>query len=144
MKVLFICIHNSARSQLAEELLRKLGGNPFEVESAGLEPGKVNPVVIEVLKEEEIDIANKQTQSVDEVLRRGEAFDYVITVCDETSAQACPTFPGKAKKLHWPFEDPGRVEGTFQEKSDKVREIKSQIKAKIQDWLLQLSSQEED
>jgi arsenate reductase len=134
-KVLFVCIHNSARSQMAEELLRKLAGEKFEVESAGIEPGKLNPVVVEVLKEEGVDISAKKTRSVMDLLKQGKLYSYVITVCDETSAERCPIFPGLAKRLHWGFTDPSKFEGTSEEKLVKTRAVRDQIKKKLVEWL---------
>ncbi len=134
-KILFVCIHNSARSQMAEELLRKLGGDRFEVESAGIEPGVLNPVVIEVLREIGIDITNKKTQSVLDCIKNGKLYNYVITVCDEASAERCPIFPGSAKRLHWGFTDPSKFEGTWEEKVSKTRVVREQIKQKIEEWL---------
>jgi len=136
-KVLFVCIHNSARSQMAEELLRKLAGDRFEVESAGIEPGKLNPVVIEVLKETGIDITGKKTQAVMDLLKQGKLYSYVITVCDETSAERCPIFPGPAKRLHWGFTDPSKFEGTFEERVGKTRVVREQIRQKISTWLIE-------
>ena len=134
-RVLFVCIHNSARSQMAEELLRKLAGDKFEVESAGIEPGKLNPVVIEVLKEIDIDISGKKTQAVFDLLKQSKLYNYVITVCDETSAERCPVFPGVTTRLHWGFTDPSKFEGTFAEKIAKTRAVRQQIKIKIKEWL---------
>jgi arsenate reductase (thioredoxin) len=134
-KALFVCIHNSARSQMAEELLRKLAGDKFEVESAGIEPGKLNPVVIDVLKELGIDISNKKTQAVADLLKSGKRYDYVITVCDETSAERCPIFPGPAKRLHWGFVDPSKFEGTLEEKRHQTRLVRDEINARIKQWL---------
>ncbi len=134
-KVLFVCIHNSARSQMAEELLRKLAGDKFEVESAGIEPGKLNPVVIDVLKELGIDISNKKTQAVADLLKSAKRYDYVITVCDETSAERCPIFPGPAKRLHWGFVDPSKFEGSIEEKRRQTRLVRDQINMKIKEWL---------
>lgn len=134
-KVLFVCIHNSARSQMAEELLRKLAGDRFEVESAGIEPGKLNPVVVEVLKEIGIDIAGKKTQAVMDLLKQSKLYSYVITVCDETSAERCPTFPGVTKRLHWGFTDPSKFEGSWEEKLTKTRAVREQIRQKIEQWL---------
>ncbi len=134
-KVLFVCIHNSARSQMAEEMLRQLGGDRFDVESAGIEPGKLNPVVVEVLKEVDIDIAGKKTQAVMDLLKQGRLYSYVITVCDETSAERCPVFPGHAKRLHWGFTDPSKFEGTWDEKLKQTRAVRDQIRDKIQAWL---------
>ncbi|MDP8266361.1 MAG: arsenate reductase ArsC [Candidatus Aceula meridiana] len=135
-KVLFICIHNSARSQMAEEILRLLSPDKFEVASAGLEPGELNPLVVEALKDLGVDIAGKKTQSVSDILKNGKQYDYVITVCDEASAEKCPTFPGSAQRLHWGFQDPSQLQGLDQEKLNNIRIIRDQIKAKIENWLL--------
>jgi arsenate reductase (thioredoxin) len=134
-KVLFVCIHNSARSQMAEELLRKMAGDRFEVESAGLEPGKLNPIVVQALKEEGIDIKAKKTNAVFDLFKSGRHYSYVITVCDEASAERCPIFPGLAQRLHWSFPDPSRFQGTDQEKLSKVREVKEEIRAKLKEWI---------
>jgi arsenate reductase len=134
-RVLFVCIHNSARSQMAEELLRKLAGDKYEVESAGIEPGKLNPVVIEVLKEIRIDITAKKTRAVLDCVTSGKRYDFVITVCDETSAERCPVFPGNAKRLHWGFTDPSKFEGTWEEKIVKTRTVREEIRQKIEGWL---------
>lgn len=130
-RVLFVCIHNSARSQIAEELLRKYGGEYFEVESAGIKPGTLNPYVVMVLKEEGIDITGKKTQSAFEYQRNGKQYDYVITVCDETSAEQCPVFPGKHERIHWGFPDPSKFKGSDEEIIERVTEIKELIKQKI-------------
>ena len=103
IKVLFVCVHNSARSQMAEAFLKEIGGNKFQVESAGLEPGTLNSVVVESMKEIGIDISGNKTQGVFEIFKAGKNFHYVITVCDETSAERCPIFPGIAKRIHWSF-----------------------------------------
>lgn len=134
-KVLFVCIHNSARSQMAEELLRKLAGDRFEVESAGLEPGKLNPIVVEALKEEGIDIGNKQTKAVFDLFKWGKRYSYVITVCDEASAERCPIFPGLTQRVHWSFTDPSKFQGTDKEKLAKVREVKEEIKEALKVWI---------
>lgn len=134
-KVLFVCIHNSARSQMAEELLRKLAGDKFEVESAGIEPGKLNPIVVDVLKEEGIDITGKTTRSVLKLLEQGKKYDLVITVCDEASAERCPVFPGGGRRIHWGFPDPSKFNGTQEEKLKATREIREQIKGRITQWL---------
>ena len=134
-KVLFVCIHNSARSQMAEELLRKLAGDRFEVESAGLEPGKLNLIVIEALKEEGIDITGKQTKAVFDLFKTGKHYGYVITVCDEASAERCPIFPGLCQRLHWSFTDPSKFQGTDKEKLAKVREVKEEIKRALKEWI---------
>jgi arsenate reductase len=117
---------------MAEELLRKVAGDRFEVESAGIDPGKLNPAVVEVLKEEGIDISAKKTRSVTDLLKQSKLFSYVITVCDETSAERCPIFPGFAKRLHWGFEDPSAFKGEWTERVSRTRVIKDQIKARIE------------
>ncbi len=133
-KVLFICIHNSARSQMAEAFLKNLCDERFEAFSAGLEPGKLNPVVVEVMQEIGIDISGNQTKAVDDMLKSGETFAWVITVCDETSAERCPIFPGITTRLHWGFPDPSALKGTPDEKLARTREIRDAIHNKIEDW----------
>jgi arsenate reductase len=134
-KVLFVCIHNSARSQMSEELLRKLAGDRFEADSAGLEPGLLNPFVIETLKEDGIDITGKQTKAVIDLLKKGNEYSYVITVCDETSAEKCPIFPGQSQRLHWSFTDPSKFDGSPEEKLAKTKKVKEEIRRKIEQWL---------
>lgn len=133
-KVLFICVHNSARSQMAEAWLNHTCGNLFQAQSAGLEPGTLNPLAVQVMQEVDIDISQKKTQAVFDVFKSGQLFAYVITVCDETSAEKCPIFPGPAKRLHWGFLDPSAVTGTEEEKLDQVREIRDEIRQKIEQW----------
>src|ERR1035437_1014840 len=116
IRVLFVCIHNSARSQMAEAFLNKLGSSWFEAQSAGLEPGKLNPIVVDAMKEIGIDISNNKTKSVKGFYNMGERYDYVITVCDAASAEHCPIFPGLKKQIHMSFEDPGAFTGTYEEK----------------------------
>lgn len=137
-KVLFICVHNSARSQMAEAYLRKFGGDGFEVESAGFEPTKINPLVVEVMREEGIDLAQKSTQSLFEVFKRGSTFSHVVTVCDESVDEHCPVFPGVTYRLHLPFSDPSKAKGTREEKLAQVRVIRDQIKSAVLhfiDWV---------
>src|ERR1035437_2211761 len=111
-RVLFICVHNSARSQMAEAFLKKFGGDRFEVESAGIEPGTLNPIVVQVMQAIGIDISHNKTTGVEELLRAGKTYHYIITVCDAASAERCPIFPGVSTRLHWGFEDPSSFEGT--------------------------------
>lgn len=134
-RILFVCVHNSARSQMAEAFLKKYGGDKFEVESAGLEPGNLNPVVVEVMKEVGIDISQNKTKSVFDFYKQGKQYDYVITVCDESQSGACPMFPGKGERLHWGFADPSSFSGSHEEKLKKTKEVRDQIEAKIKDWL---------
>lgn len=133
-RVLFVCIHNSARSQMAEAWLKHLCGDYFDVQSAGLEPGKLNPLVVEVMKEAGIDISGKQTQGVFDLFKRGERFAYVIAVCDGASAEKCPIFPGAFERIHWSFPDPSQVTGTTEEKLAQIRPIRDEIKAQIERW----------
>lgn len=135
-KVLFICVHNSARSQMAEELLRKRADDMFEVESAGLEPGVLNPYVIKILKDDEgIDISGKKTKSAIDLAERGKKYDYVITVCDESSSEKCPVFPGGAKRIHWGFPDPSVIKGPDDEVTEKIKKIKEEIKSRIEQFV---------
>ncbi|MBU4251366.1 MAG: arsenate reductase ArsC [Candidatus Omnitrophica bacterium] len=134
-RVLFVCIHNSARSQMAEAFLRKYGGDRFEVESAGLEPCNLNPVVIEVMKEVGIDISQNKTKSVFEFYKQGKQYDYVVTVCDESQSGKCPVFPGGGQKFHWGFDDPSRFEGAYEEKLQQTRAVRDAIKHKIEEGL---------
>jgi arsenate reductase (thioredoxin) len=134
-KVLFICVHNSARSQMAEAFLKKYCGDCFEVESAGLEPGKLNPIVVDAMREAGLDISQNKTKSVFDFYKQGKQYDYIITVCDESQSSACPVFPGKAQRLHWVFPDPSRFEGTNKEKLEKVRIVRDNIEQKIRKWL---------
>ena len=134
-KVLFICVHNSARSQMAEAFLNVIGGDRFEAESAGLEPGVLNPLAVEVMKEAGIDISKNKTKGVFDLFKQGELFHYVITVCDETSAERCPIFTGHVKRLHWSFEDPSSFTDDYEERLAKTREVRDKIKMKIEEWL---------
>ena len=133
-KILFVCIHNSARSQMAEAFLNQVGGDRYEAESAGLEPGKLNPVVVEAMREAGVDIADQATKSVELMLERGSSFDFVVTVCDETSAERCPAFPGPGRRLHWPFPDPSGFAGTPEEKLAGTRQVRDAIRAKVTAW----------
>ena len=133
-KVLFICIHNSARSQMAEAWLNYICGDVFEAQSAGLEPGTLNPLVVEAMRETGIDISKKGTQDVFDVFKSGQLFSYVITVCDETNAERCPIFPAVAKRVHWSFRDPSALTGTKEAKLAGVRQIRDEIREKIEAW----------
>ena len=133
-KVLFVCVHNGGRSQMAEAWLNHLCADRFAAESAGLEPGALDPLVVEVMREAGIDISHKKTRAVDDVLKAGTPFAYVVTVCDETSAEQCPIFPGEAKQLHWSFPDPAALTGTREERLAQVRAIRDTIKKRIEAW----------
>jgi arsenate reductase (thioredoxin) len=139
-KVLFVCIHNSARSQMAEALLKKMAGDRFEAESAGLEPGTLNPLAVEVMKEIGIDISQNKTKSAFDLFKEGRLYTHVITVCDETSAEQCPFFPGITTRLHWSFADPSSFTGTHEEKLEKTRQVREAIKERIEAWLKELET----
>lgn len=138
IRILAVCIHNSARSQMTEEFIRKLGGPQVEVMSAGIEPGSINPAVAALLKEEGIDIAEKQTQSVTDLHQRGEHFDYVIAVCDPEAAERCPVFPAEKQRLHWPFPDPSRISGSLEEQVEGIRPIRDEIHEKVTEFLQEI------
>jgi arsenate reductase (thioredoxin) len=133
MRVLFICVHNSARSQMAEAYLRRFCGDSVEVASAGLDPTAVNPLVVRVMAEEGIDLAGKKTQKVFDLFKDGRLFDYVVTVCEESLESQCPVFPGVTHRLHLPFPDPAAVAGSEEEKLASVREIRDRIRERMRD-----------
>ena len=120
---------------MAEAFLKQMAGDKFEVESAGLEPGKLNLIVVEVMKEVGIDISQNKTKSVFDFYKQGKQYDYVITVCDESQSGACPMFPGKGERLHWGFDDPSGFQGIWEEKLEKTREVRDKIKHRIIEWL---------
>jgi arsenate reductase len=134
-RVLFICVHNSARSQMAEAFLKKFGCERFEAESAGLEPGVLNPLVVKAMGEIGIDISANPTRSVYGLLRQGRLYGWVITVCDESQAEACPIFPGVSRRQHWSFPDPAAFTGSEEEKLEKVRRLRERIAEKVREWL---------
>jgi arsenate reductase (thioredoxin) len=137
-KVLFVCVHNSARSQMAEAWLNRLCPERFKAESAGLEPGTLNPLAVEVMREVGIDISKNQTKSVFEMVKSGRLFGYVVTVCDETNAERCPIFPGFTKMIHWSFADPSALTGTREERLAGTRAVRDEIYRKIMDWCAEL------
>jgi arsenate reductase (thioredoxin) len=132
--VLFVCIHNSARSQMAEAFLNRACGDIFEGCSAGLEPGTLNPIVVQAMQEVGLDISGHRTKSTADMLRSGKTFDYVITVCDEASAERCPIFPGITERLHWSFTDPSRFQGTSEDKLAMTRQVRDEIERKVDQW----------
>ena len=132
-KVLFLCTGNSARSQMAEALLRKYAGDQFDVYSAGLEPRGINPYTVRAMNEIGVDLSGHRSKDVMEYLGRMN-FGYVITVCDNAEAN-CPIFPFVTTRLHWSFEDPARFEGADEDKLAKFREVRNQIDERIRSWL---------
>jgi len=137
-KVLFVCVHNSGRSQMAEALLNHLGGDRFFAESAGLKPAVINPLVVEVMQEIGFDLSMNKAKSVFEFFKQGRLYDFVITVCDESSGNTCPVFPGITRRLHWSFDDPQSLTGTHEEKIISLRLIRDCIRDKIQNWIKDL------
>ena len=136
-RVLFLCTHNSARSQMAEGLLRHLAGDRFEVYSAGTEATHVRPLAIRAMAELGIDISGQESKTLDRYL--GEPFDAVITVCDQAN-ESCPVFFGAKKRLHWSFPDPSTAIGTEEERFTMYRDVRDAIAGRIAQELLQHSS----
>ncbi len=120
---------------MAEAYLRQLAGDTYEVESAGLEPGKLNPYVVEALQEDGIDISTKQTQGVFDLWKAGNTYRYVITVCSKEAEERCPIFPGAVVRYHWPFDDPSQFKGSHDEILARVRIVRDQIKEKIRRFI---------
>lgn len=140
MKVLFVCVHNSARSQMAEAFLNKYGGGKFVAESAGSRAGKLNPIVVQAMSEIGIDISRNETKSVLEFFKQGRRYSYVITVCDESNSEKCPIFPGALKTLHWSFNDPSVLTGSREEKLAGTRIIRDEISTRVQQWVKELAA----
>jgi arsenate reductase len=138
IKVLFLCIHNSARSQMAEAYLKKFGGDRFEVESAGLEKGTLNPLAVEVMKEDGIDISQNKTKEVFDFVKEGKSFYYVVTVCDAKNSDKCPVFAGMHKKIHWDFEDPSALTGSYEEKLERTRVVRDEIKEAVRRFVAEI------
>lgn len=134
-KVLFLCVHNSARSQMAEAFLKKYAPDSFEADSAGLEPGKLNPYVVRAMAEVGIDISQNQTKSAFELYKAGRAFQVVVTVCSKEAAERCPVYPGLVERHHWPFDDPSAMKGSDEEIMAGVRRVRDQIEAAVKEFI---------
>ena len=119
---------------MAEAFLNLICPDYFEAHSAGLEPGTLNPLAVEAMREVGIDISGKKTQSVFDVFKSEQFFPYVITVCDESSAERCPIFPGITQRLHWSFPDPSALTGTCEERLEGTRKIRDQIRSRVEMW----------
>jgi len=132
-RVLFLCTHNSARSQMAEGLLRHMAGDRFEAHSAGTEATHVRPLAIRVMEEVGVDISGQESKTLERYLN--ETFDHVITVCDDANA-ACPFFPGARNRLHWSIEDPSRAEGSEEERLAIFRRVRDEIREHIEHELV--------
>jgi arsenate reductase len=126
---------------MAEAYLKKFGSDFFIADSAGLEPGKLNPLVVEVMKEDGIDISNNPTKDVFEYFKQGKIFNYVVTVCDAASAERCPIFPGISGKIAWSFADPPQFTGTHEEKLAQTRIVRDDIKAHVLKFISETKNQ---
>jgi arsenate reductase (thioredoxin) len=131
-RVLFLCTHNSARSQMAEGFLRALAGDRFEVASAGTHATRVHPLAIRAMADVGIDLGGHVSKVVDELVTQ--RWDYVITVCDAAN-EACPVFPTKTSRVHWSFEDPAQATGSDDQRLEVFRRIRDQIERRITDWI---------
>jgi len=138
IRVLFVCVHNSARSQMAEAFLDSLAGDRFQAFSAGLEPAPLNPLAIQVMKEAGIDISRNAAKSVFDIYRSGALFGYVISVCDDESAQRCPIFPGITRTIVWSFPDPASFTGSLDERLVETRQVRDAIKAKVEEFIREI------
>ncbi len=136
-RVLFICTHNSARSQMAECFLRHIGGEEFDVHSAGTDATDVRPMAIQVMGEMGVDISGQSSKTFQQFLN--EPWDYVITVCDDAN-ESCPVFPGGRQRLHWSFPDPSKVSGTDEQKLAAYRDVRDQIDQRVRDFAASISS----
>lgn len=131
-RVLFLCTHNSARSQMAEGLLRHMAGDRFEVFSAGTEQTRVQPLAIEAMREIGIDISSHTSKTLDAF--EGQTFDFVITVCDRAN-ESCPIFPGGTERIHWSFDDPTAVVGSAEEKLHAFRTVRDAIQQRLRTFV---------
>jgi arsenate reductase (thioredoxin) len=132
LRVLFLCTHNSARSQMAEGFLRSLAGDRFEVGSAGTQATRVHPLAIRAMADVGIDLGGHTSKVVDELVEQ--PWDYVITVCDAAN-EACPVFPEKSSRLHWSFEDPSQATGTDDQQLEAFRRVRDQIQRRLANWI---------
>lgn len=134
-KVLFLCVHNSARSQMAEAFLKQYGAGAFLAESAGLEPGRLNPYAVKAMAEKGIDISRNATKNVFDLRAQGRTYDVVVTVCSKEAAERCPVFPGKVERHHWPFDDPCAFTGSEEEIMSRVRQVRDQIEDAVKKFV---------
>ena len=136
--VLFVCIHNSARSQMAEAFVNARHGDRLRAYSAGLEAGSLNLVVVDAMRELGLDISTKRSKSLNDDGIRSREYDYVVTVCDEASAQSCPVYPASGDRLHWSFADPSAFAGTPDERLARTREVRDAIAERVDRWAASL------
>ena len=132
IRVLFICIHNSARSQMAETFLNELGKGKFIAESAGLEAGNLNPIAVKAMSEVGFDISKNKTKSVFDFFKQGKRYEIVVKVCDALNGQRCPIFPSTKVTLNWELTDPSSLPGTAEQKLVAIRPIRDLIKIKVE------------
>ncbi|MBP6491428.1 MAG: arsenate reductase ArsC [Clostridia bacterium] len=135
IKVLFVCVHNAARSQMAEAFLNQLGQGDFSAESAGLEPAPLNPLVVKAMAEIDYDISKNETDSVFDFYKKGHKYNIIVKVCDMESGQKCPIFPLTFKVLDWNLPDPSAFEGSEEEKLNQVRLLRDEIKGLVEDFI---------
>ena len=138
-RVLFLCINNSARSQMAEAFLRQLGGKEFQAFSAGLEAKRMNPLTVRVMEEIGVDLSGQWSKGINEYLGK-ENFQYLITVCHDAEENCPRVWPGVHTRLHWSFEDPAAFEGTEEEKLAKFRQVRDQIRARVDGWINEIAT----
>jgi arsenate reductase len=139
-EVLFVCVGNTARSQIAEAFLSSICPDDFAAESAGLDPGTLNPLAVAAMHEVGIDISTNETKSAFDLFKAGRLYSFVITVCDETSAERCPIFRGTARRLHWSFADPASFQGPWEERLSQTRVVRDEIHAQILAWCKEVCS----
>lgn len=132
ISVLFVCAQNSARSQMAAALLKNTCSQHFNAESAGIEPGELNPLAVASMQELGIDISQNTTQAVFDLFKAGRLYSFVITVCDDATAERCPIFPGISKRLHWSIPDPAELEGPWDSQLAAIRDIRDAISQRIE------------
>ena len=138
VRVLFLCVHNSARSQMAEAFFKKYAQSEFDALSAGIEPGKLNQNVVKVMMEIGIDISQNKTKSVFDLHENKETFSHVVTVCSPEAAEQCPIFPGVLKNYHWPFDDPSQFTGD--DAINKTREVRDAIEIKVKEFIEEINN----
>ena len=136
-RVLFVCGHNSGRSQMAEAFFKDIASRHTQVESAGLDPRPINPLVVEVMHELGFDLSRARSDNVFDFFKEGRLYNSVITVCDDTTDAQCPVFPGITDRIHWSFLDPEQLTGTRQEQLTALREIRDQIQKQVANWYKQ-------
>jgi len=132
--VLFVSLHNSARSQMAEAFLHQFAENEFHAESAGLEPSILNPIVVEVMKELNVDISNNLSKSVFDFFKEDRSYSFIITVCDKAKNEHLPVFPGITRQINWSFKDPASFTGTHEEILAETRLIRDEIKTRVENF----------